>query len=101
MQKNRLYLIGTNAPITFLSSTIRGFLQMSLTNRERKILELSKTGLSDYSIAHQLNITPSDVTRSHKKARKKLARALSDIEWAESKNLDFSEFELSLDEDFY
>jgi DNA-binding CsgD family transcriptional regulator len=55
---------------------------MSLTERERTILELSETGLSDYKIARKINTDPPSVTRSRKNAQKKLAVALVDIKWA-------------------
>ena len=54
---------------------------MSLTDRERIILELAKKGLSDYKISRKINTDPS-VTRSHKNAQKKLSKAALDIEWA-------------------
>lgn len=56
---------------------------MSLTERERIILELSGKGLSDYKIARKINTDPPSVTRSRKNAQKKLRQAEMDIEWAQ------------------
>ena len=70
---------------------------MSLTERERKILELAEQGFSDYRIAQKLNANASTITRSHKTAKKKLAKALEDIEWASKKGLPFSEFDLTIE----
>lgn len=55
---------------------------MSLTERERTILQLSRQGLSDYKIARKINTDPPSVTRSHKNAQKKLQQAKNDLEWA-------------------
>ena len=55
---------------------------MSLTERERMILQLSGQGLSDYRIARKINTDPPSVTRSRKNAHKKLQDAKTDIEWA-------------------
>jgi DNA-binding NarL/FixJ family response regulator len=56
---------------------------MSLTERERLILELHRKGLSDYKIARKINTDPPGVTRSRKNAQKKLSSARNDLEWAE------------------
>ena len=56
---------------------------MSLTERERVILELAGKGLSDYKIARRINTDPPSVTRSRKNAQKKLSAAKTDLEWAE------------------
>jgi DNA-binding CsgD family transcriptional regulator len=56
---------------------------MSLTERERVILQLSGQGLSDYRIARKINTDPPSVTRSRKNAHKKLQDAKNDIAWAE------------------
>ena len=56
---------------------------MSLTERERIILELAGKGLSDYKIARKINTDPPSVTRSRKNAQKKLVAAKTDLEWAE------------------
>jgi DNA-binding CsgD family transcriptional regulator len=56
---------------------------MSLTERERVILQLSGQGLSDYRIARKINTDPPSVTRSRKNAQKKLKTAKTDLEWAE------------------
>lgn len=55
---------------------------MSLTERERIILQLAKQGLSDYRIARRMSMDPPNVTRSRKNAHKKLMAAITDIEWA-------------------
>lgn len=55
---------------------------MNLTERERIILQLSKQGLSDYKIARKISTDPPSVTRSRKNAEKKLAKAMTDLEWA-------------------
>ena len=55
---------------------------MSLTERERTILQLARQGLSDYKIARKINTDPPSVTRSRKNAHKKLQEAETDIEWA-------------------
>jgi len=57
---------------------------MSLTERERMILQLARQGLSDYKIARKINTDPPSVTRSRKNAHKKLKEAKSDLEWAEN-----------------
>jgi DNA-binding NarL/FixJ family response regulator len=56
---------------------------MSLTERERVILQLNRQGLSDYKIARKINTDPPSVTRSRKNAQKKLKRAKIDLEWAQ------------------
>jgi DNA-binding NarL/FixJ family response regulator len=56
---------------------------MSLTERERMILELAGKGLSDYKIARRINTDPPSVTRSRKNAQKKLKNAKVDLEWAQ------------------
>ena len=56
---------------------------MSLTERERVILQLSGQGLSDYRIARKINTDPPSVTRSRKNAHKKLHDARINIAWAE------------------
>ena len=55
---------------------------MSLTERERTILQLSKQGLSDYKIARKINTDPPSVTRSRRNAHKKLEDSMMDLEWA-------------------
>jgi len=55
---------------------------MSLTERERVILQLAGKGLSDYKIARRINTDPPSVTRSRRNAHKKLTAAKSDLEWA-------------------
>jgi DNA-binding NarL/FixJ family response regulator len=57
-------------------------LRMSLTERERVILQLHNQGLSDYKIARKINTDPPSVTRSRKNAQKKLQEAQTDLEWA-------------------
>jgi DNA-binding CsgD family transcriptional regulator len=55
---------------------------MSLTEREKKILELAMQGLSDYKIARKLDVDPPTVTRSRKNALKKLQHAQEDLKYA-------------------
>ena len=55
---------------------------MSLTERERMILQLAGKGLSDYKIARKINTDPPSVTRSRKNAHKKLEEAMTNLEWA-------------------
>jgi DNA-binding CsgD family transcriptional regulator len=57
--------------------------RMSLTERERTILQLAKQGLSDYRIARKINTDPPSVTRSRKNAQKKLSAAKTDLDWAQ------------------
>jgi DNA-binding CsgD family transcriptional regulator len=64
---------------------------MSLTERERTILELHKQGLSDYRIARKINTDPPSVTRSRKNAHKKLQDAKTDLEWAEKIGIHITE----------
>jgi DNA-binding CsgD family transcriptional regulator len=56
---------------------------MSLTERERIILQFSKQGLSDYKIARKISTDPPSVTRSRKNAYKKLNQAKTDLELAQ------------------
>ena len=63
---------------------------MSLTERERIILQLSKQGLSDYKIARKLNTDPPSVTRSRKNDYKKIGYFLLDLEWATKIGVNFS-----------
>jgi DNA-binding CsgD family transcriptional regulator len=65
---------------------------MSLTERERVILQLSGQGLSDYKIARKINTDPPSITRSRKNAHRKLSDAIADIEWASKAGLTISEF---------
>jgi DNA-binding NarL/FixJ family response regulator len=77
---------------------------MNLTERERTILQLSGQGLSDYRIARKINTEPPSVTRSRKNAHKKLAEAVTDIEWAARIGVGIPEFDsnkLNGTSDFY
>ena len=56
---------------------------MSLTERERIVLQLASQGISDYKIARKINADPPNVTRSRKNALKTIALAQSDIDWAQ------------------
>jgi DNA-binding NarL/FixJ family response regulator len=56
---------------------------MSLTERERAILQFHQQGLSDYRIARKINADPPSVTRSRKNAQKKLEEAKLNLEWAQ------------------
>jgi DNA-binding CsgD family transcriptional regulator len=57
---------------------------MSLTERERTMLQLSKQGLSDYKIARQISVDPPSITRSRKNALKKIRQAKADLQWAKT-----------------
>ncbi len=74
---------------------------MSLTQRERKILQLANQGLSDYKIARILNASPPTISKSHKSARKKFANAIADVEWATKTGLDFVQDDFNLEESEY
>lgn len=63
---------------------------MNLTERERKILELSQQGLSDYKIARKINTDPPSVTRSRKNAHRKLLCSVADLEWATKTGINLS-----------
>ena len=65
--------------------------RMSLTERERMILQIARQGLSDYKIARKINIDPPSVTRSRKNAHKKLVEAVTDIEWASTIGVSLSQ----------
>jgi DNA-binding NarL/FixJ family response regulator len=65
--------------------------RMSLTERERIMLQLVRQGLSDYKIARKINTDPPSVTWSRKNAHKKLAEALTDLEWAARISVSISE----------
>jgi DNA-binding CsgD family transcriptional regulator len=65
---------------------------MSLTERERTILQLAQKGLSDYKIARKIDTDPPSVTRSRKNAQQKLLNSITDIEWAERIGIRISQF---------
>jgi len=67
----------------FMQSFQKNIAIMSLTERERIILEFAGKGLSDYKIARKINTDPPSVTRSRKNAQKKLEEAKMDLEWAQ------------------
>jgi DNA-binding NarL/FixJ family response regulator len=56
---------------------------MSLTDRERIILQLETKGLSDYRIARKINTDPPSITRSRQNAHKKLKQAQNDLQYAQ------------------
>jgi DNA-binding NarL/FixJ family response regulator len=56
---------------------------MSLTERERVILQLETTGLSDYKIARKMKSAPPSITRSKQNAHKKLKKAKIDMQYAQ------------------
>lgn len=60
---------------------------MSLTERERTILQLAREGLTDYRIARKINANPPNVTRSRKNAYKKLEHAKTNLEWAQKNQI--------------
>jgi DNA-binding NarL/FixJ family response regulator len=55
---------------------------MSLTERERIILQLETQGLSDYKIARKIKSDPPSITRSRQNAHKKLRQAQMDLQYA-------------------
>jgi DNA-binding CsgD family transcriptional regulator len=55
---------------------------MSLTERERRILQLTNQGLSEYRIARELGCDPPNIYRAKKNGLKKLGAAEKDLEWA-------------------
>lgn len=56
---------------------------MALTERERQILRLHCEGLSDYRIAHKLNMEMPNVKRSRKNAVKKIEYAKADLKFVD------------------
>jgi DNA-binding NarL/FixJ family response regulator len=56
---------------------------MALTKCERQILRLHADGLSDYRIAHKLNMEMPNVKRSRKNALKKIELAKADLKFVE------------------
>jgi DNA-binding CsgD family transcriptional regulator len=60
---------------------------MSLTKREREILQYKEQGLSDYKIARKINTDPPSVTRSRKNAQRKLEAARKDLAWVKEMGL--------------
>jgi DNA-binding NarL/FixJ family response regulator len=56
---------------------------MSLTERERIILQMETLGLSDYKIARKINSDPPSITRSRQNAHRKLEQARSDLRYAQ------------------
>jgi hypothetical protein len=55
---------------------------MSLTEKERIILQYREQGLSDYKIAQIINMHAPSVNRSRKNATRKLKDAKLDLRWA-------------------
>jgi DNA-binding NarL/FixJ family response regulator len=56
---------------------------MSLTDRERIVLQLETQGLSDYKIARKMKSDPPSITRSRQNAHKKLKKAQIDLQYAQ------------------
>jgi DNA-binding CsgD family transcriptional regulator len=56
---------------------------MSLTEKERIILQMESQGLSDYKIARRMNSDPPSITRSRQNAHKKLKQFQSDLQFAQ------------------
>lgn len=54
---------------------------MALTEREKTILRLKASGISDYKIARKLKMDTPNVTRSRKNALKKIKLAQADLEF--------------------
>jgi DNA-binding NarL/FixJ family response regulator len=63
---------------------------MSLTERERIILQLETKGLSDYKIARKIRADPPSITRSRQNAHKKLKQAKIDLQFAQKIGLTIS-----------
>ena len=57
-------------------------MHMSLTERERIILQLETQGLSDYKIARKIKSYPPSITRSRQNGHKKLLQAQNDLQYA-------------------
>jgi transcriptional regulator len=55
---------------------------MALTEREKQILRLKKSGMSDYEVARKLRVDAGNVTRSRLTALKKIERAQADLDFA-------------------
>jgi DNA-binding CsgD family transcriptional regulator len=55
---------------------------LALTEREKQILRLKKSNLSDYEIARKLRIDAGNVTRSRLAALRKIERAQADLDFA-------------------
>jgi DNA-binding NarL/FixJ family response regulator len=64
---------------------------MSLTQREKLILELHRKQLSDYKIARKLCIDAPSITRSRLNAQKKLKQAQKDLLYAQQIGITISE----------
>lgn len=60
---------------------------MSLTQRERIILQLETKGLSDYKIARKISIHLPSITRSRQNAHKKLKQAQNDLQYAKQTDI--------------
>jgi DNA-binding CsgD family transcriptional regulator len=56
--------------------------RVSLTEREKQILQLRQQGLSDYKIGRKIGADPPNITASRKNALRKLKKADEDIAWA-------------------
>jgi DNA-binding CsgD family transcriptional regulator len=56
---------------------------LALTDRDKKILELSAAGMTDYKIARRLRSNSGTVLRQRKRAYDKLERARSDVDFAD------------------
>jgi transcriptional regulator len=55
---------------------------LALTEREKQILRLKKSNLSDYEIARKLKVDAGNVTRSRLTALRKIERARADVDFA-------------------
>ena len=53
-----------------------------MTEREKQILRLKKSNMSDYEIARKLRVDAANVTRSRKMALRKIERAQTDLDFA-------------------
>jgi transcriptional regulator len=59
-----------------------GCFSLALTEREKQILRLKKSNMSDYKIARKLRIDAGNVTRSRLTTLRKIERAQADLEFA-------------------
>jgi DNA-binding CsgD family transcriptional regulator len=64
---------------------------MSLTQREKVILELQIKNLSDYKIARKLGTDPPSITRSRLNAHKKLKQAQENLQYSKKIGITITE----------
>lgn len=64
---------------------------MSLTDREKLILELHRKQLSDHKIARKLSVDPPSITRSRLNAQRKLKQAQEDLQYSQQIGIEISQ----------